>query len=166
MKGREYVLKKFVLIFVFLALIADSFPANISAASFSDLPSDHRFYREMMFLEKIEIIQGFPDGTFRPDAPVTRAAAAIMIGRVLGLDDRQRDTAFSDVKADLVASGYIASAAARGIIQGYPNGTFRPNENVTRGQMAIFLSRAFELTVEADAPFSDISPSMASLSSY
>ncbi len=76
--------------------------------------------------------------------------------------EAQRDTTFSDVKANQVASGYIASAAARGIIQGYPNGTFRPNETVTRGQMAIFLSRAFELTVEADAPFSDISPSMAS----
>ena len=155
-------MKKYALIFVLFALIVSSFGTSMSAATFSDLPSSHRFYHEMMYLEGEGIITGFPDGTFRPDGEVTRAAAAIMIGRALGLDGRQRDTTFSDVKANQVASGYIASAAARGIIQGYPNGTFRPNETVTRGQMAIFLSRAFELTVEADAPFSDISPSMAS----
>ena len=155
-------MKKFYLIFVFIALILSSFSTSTSAASFTDLTSSHRFYHEMMYLEGEGIIQGFPDGTFRPDGEVTRAAAAIMIGRALGLDGRQRDTTFSDVKANQLASGYIASATARGIIQGYPNGTFRPNETVTRGQMAIFLSRAFELTVEADAPFSDISPNMAS----
>lgn len=155
-------MKKLCLIFVFIALIFNSFSTSVSAATFSDLPSSHRFYDEMMYLEAEGIITGFPDGTFRPDGVVTRAAAAIMIGRALGFDGAQRDTTFSDVKANQVASGYIASAAARGIIQGYPNNTFRPNETVTRGQMAIFLSRAFGLTVEADAPFNDISPSMAS----
>ena len=80
---------------------------------------------------------------------MTRAAAAIMIGRALDLNGEQRKTKFPDVGAEQVASGYIASAVAEGIIQGYPDGTYRPNETVTRGQMAIFLSRAFDLTVEA-----------------
>ena len=138
------------------------FGANVKAATFSDLQSSHRFYEEMLFLEAEGIITGYPDGTFRPDGEVTRAAAAIMIGRALELNGQQRATVFSDVGADQKASGYIASAVNAGIIQGYPDGTYRPNETVTRGQMAIFLSRAFNLKEEAATPFKDISPSMAS----
>ena len=130
--------------------------------AYSDLDSGHRFYDEILYLAFEGIIKGYPDGSIRPDEEVTRAAAAIMIGRALDLNGEQRKTKFPDVGAEQVASGYIASAVAEGIIQGYSDGTYRPNETVTRGQMAIFLSRAFNLTVEAAAPFTDISASMAS----
>jgi hypothetical protein len=155
-------LKKWSLLFVLVVFFFSGFGANVKAATFSDLQSSHRFYEEMLFLEAEGIITGYPDGTFRPDGEVTRAAAAIMIGRALELNGQQRATVFSDVGADQKASGYIASAVNAGIIQGYPDGTYRPNETVTRGQMAIFLSRAFNLTEEAATPFKDISPSMAS----
>ena len=118
----------------------------------------------MIFLEGEGIISGFPDGTFQPDGEVTRAAAAIMIGRALDLDGEQKETGFSDVGAEQKASGYIASAVEEGIIQGYPDKTYRPDATVTRGQMAIFLSRAFKLTAESDSSFTDITPSMASYS--
>jgi len=147
---------------VLVVFFFSGFGANVKAATFSDLQSSHRFYEEMLFLEAEGIITGYPDGTFRPDGEVTRAAAAIMIGRALELNGQQRATVFSDVGANQKASGYIASAVNAGIIQGYPDGTYRPNETVTRGQMAIFLSRAFNLTEEAATPFKDISPSMAS----
>ena len=154
--------KVFSLLLFLFVLTFSGFGANVKAATFSDLQSSHRFYEEMLFLEAEGIITGYPDGTFRPDGEVTRAAAAIMIGRALELNGQQRATVFSDVGADQKASGYIASAVNAGIIQGYPDGTYRPNETVTRGQMAIFLSRAFNLTEEAATPFKDISPSMAS----
>ncbi|WP_071393457.1 S-layer homology domain-containing protein [Bacillus tuaregi] len=133
-----------------------------AGATFSDLTEEHRFFDEMVYLEEEGIITGFPDGTFRPEGVVTRGAVAIMIGRALDLNGEQRATKFTDVGPGQAASGYIASAVEKGIIQGYPDGTYKPNETVTRGQMAIFLSRAFELTVEVDAPFKDISPSMIS----
>ena len=66
------------------------------------------------------------------------------------------------VSANQKASGYIASAVEAGIIQGFLDKTYRPDETVTRGQMAIFLSRAFQLTEEADVPFRDVSSSMKS----
>ncbi|WP_338449578.1 S-layer homology domain-containing protein [Niallia oryzisoli] len=155
-------MKKVSLLFVLFIFALSSFGGSALASTFSDLQEGKRFYDEMVYLEGEGIITGFPDGTFRPDEEVTRAAAAIMIGRALDLDGKQRDTAFLDVKADQKASGYIASAVEKGIIQGFENNTYRPNETVTRGQMAIFLSRAFELTVESDASFKDISPSMKS----
>lgn len=145
---------------VFL-LIFSGFSLTASADGFDDLQESDRFYEEMMFLEENEVISGYPNKTFRPAEPVTRAAAAIMIGKALQLDGEQRDTSFSDVSSSQQASGYIASAVDEGIISGYPNGTYKPYETVTRGQMAIFLSRAFKLTEEAAVPFSDISPNMS-----
>lgn len=157
-------MKKLSLLFLAAVFIFSGFAINASAASFSDLKEGHRFYKEMLFLEGEDIISGFPNGTFQPDGEVTRAAAAIMIGRALNLDGEQKETGFSDVGAEQKASGYIASAVEEGIIQGYPDKTYRPDATVTRGQMAIFLSRAFKLTTESDSSFTDITPSMASYS--
>ena len=144
------------------ALVLSGFGVNAKAATFTDLQKSQRFYEEMLFLEAEGIITGFPNDTFRPDGVVTRAAAAIMIGRALDLDGQQRATGFPDVGVDQKASGYIASAVDEGIILGFEDGKYHPDESVTRGQMAIFLSRAFRLSEESDAPFTDVSPSMTS----
>lgn len=153
-------MRKSLAIFTAFVLIFGAFGLRAQAAEFEDLVESHRFYEEMQFLKNERVIAGYPDGTFRPDEEVTRAAAAIMIGRVLQLNGEQRGTTFSDVGASQAASGYIASAVERGIINGFPDGTYRPDEPVTRGQMAIFLSRAFELEQAVDVPFSDVSPNM------
>ncbi|WP_052343677.1 S-layer homology domain-containing protein [Bacillus massiliigorillae] len=125
--------------------------------SFPDVSEQYTFYKEINFLVSRSVISGYADGTFKPGKSVTRAEAAIMIGRALGLDGTKRNTSFSDVGAASVASGYIQSAVEAGIINGFPDGTYRPNESVTRGQLAIFLSRAFNLTDTAPVNFSDVS---------
>ncbi len=68
---------------------------------------------------------------------------------------------FEDVGQSNFASGYIQSAMEAKIISGYTDGTFKPGKVVTRGEMAIFLARAFDLTVKAETSFKDVSPSMA-----
>ena len=122
----------------------------------NDVPLSHRFYPEMTYLLDQNVIQGFPNGDFRPSQTVTRAQAAIMIGKALDLDGTIGMTAFDDVASTAAASGYIASAVSEDIITGFPDGSFRPDDTVTRGQMAILLSRAFKLTEEADYIFHDI----------
>ncbi|MFI8577884.1 S-layer homology domain-containing protein [Rossellomorea aquimaris] len=136
-------------------------PYTASAKSFSDVPATHTFFDEITYLSDQEIINGFNDGTFAPSKPVTRAAAAAMIGRAMGLDGEQRATAFKDVGQSNFASGYIQSAVEDNIISGYTDGTYKPGKVVTRGEMAIFLARAFDLTVKAETSFKDVSPSMA-----
>ena len=92
---------------------------------------------------------------------VTRQQAAIMIGRALELNEEPRNTKFSDVNAKATGSGYIASAVDKGIITGFPDNTYRPGEPVTRGQMAIFLDRAFQLEDSNGANrFIDVSSGM------
>lgn len=72
-----------------------------------------------------------------------RAEAIVEIGKLLGLDGTQRETQFKDVPKSHSASGYIQSAVDRGIINGYPDGNFKPSQELTRAHFAIFISRAF-----------------------
>ena len=150
-----------------LGLLLSLTVVNISQAKtvWKDVSSNQRFYEEISYLEDQGIISGFQDQTFRPNQAVTRAQAAIMIGRALDLDGTPRSTKFKDVDSSQVASGYIASAVERGIISGYPDKTYRPGESVTRGQMAIFLDRAFELKTGKSNAFTDVSGKMVAYQS-
>ncbi|HYK72417.1 MAG TPA: S-layer homology domain-containing protein [Pseudoneobacillus sp.] len=154
-------MRKWISIFCILFLFFGFVPISEATSSFNDVKNTHRFINEITFLTNKNIITGFPDDSFRPSQSVTRAQAAIMIGRAVGLNGTQRETTFKDVGSSVIASGYIDSAVSRGIIQGFPDHTYRPNDPVTRGQMAIFLSRAYGLQEETNVSFSDITPSMA-----
>ncbi|MCM3756293.1 S-layer homology domain-containing protein [Sporosarcina aquimarina] len=131
-----------------------------AAVSFPDVPASNRFHEEIQFLVNQEIISGYQDGSFQPKRNVTRGEAAIMIGRALDLDGTMRDTKFKDVTKKNRASGYIASAAAKGIIGGYPDGTFRPDQQIIRGDMAIILSRVFGLEFGSIREFNDVGMNM------
>jgi len=157
-------MKKVISILLSLVLIVSLVPFG-QAASFKDVSSSYIFYDEITYLTEKEIISGFADGTFKPNQPVTRAQAAIMIGKAINLNGAQQKTIFSDVGASNGASGYIQSAVNAGIIQGFNDGTFKPNNPVTRGQLAIFLTRAFNLTATTQVSFSDV-PTSSSAYSY
>ncbi|MGO1060315.1 S-layer homology domain-containing protein [Planococcus sp. FY231025] len=144
-----------------LAFSAFSAPAK-AVVTFDDLFATDPFAYEIIYLYEEGIISGYPDGTFRPYAPVTRAQAIAMIGRALELDGTKRATPFSDVSASHTFSGYIASGAEEGIISGFTNGTFRPSLAVTRGQSAAMLDRAFDFPDAPDNTFKDMSPNMYS----
>ena len=86
-----------------------------------------------------------------------------LIGRALQLDGTLRETEFEDVSPKSFASGYIQSVVDAKVASGFKDGTFRPNALVTRGEMAILLTRAFELKSNAQATdLKDVAPHMAS----
>jgi endonuclease YncB( thermonuclease family) len=89
-----------------------------------------------------DVISGFPDGTFRPEAAVTRGQMASLLRRALDFPDGS--ATFSDTTGSTHRAA-IAALAGAGVIQGYPDGTFRPDARITRGQMATMLVRAFDL---------------------
>jgi endonuclease YncB( thermonuclease family) len=90
------------------------------------------------------VIAGYPDGTFRPAAPISRAQMATMLTRAFDLPAAGGTSPFTDTVGSPHESG-IAALAAAGITTGYANGTFRPTLTVTRGQTASFLQRALRL---------------------
>ena len=89
-----------------------------------------------------DVISGFPDGTFRPEAAVTRGQMASLLRRALGFPEGS--ATFSDTGGSTHRAA-IAALADAGVIQGYADGSFRPDARITRGQMATMLVRAFDL---------------------
>ncbi|WJY26214.1 S-layer homology domain-containing protein [Sporosarcina trichiuri] len=131
-----------------------------AAVSFPDVPKSSRFHDEVQYLVSQSVISGYPNGKFMPKKDVTRAEAAIFIGRMLKMDGTKRATNFKDVGKNQSASGYIAGAVTEGILSGYPDGTYRPDAFISRGDMAAIVDRAFDLQFTSRFLFSDVGPNM------
>jgi competence protein ComEC len=160
-------MKKIITTLALFLIIGSMFNATsrTAQATFFDLNESHPFFDEIMYLSDHNIVRGTSANAFNPQAKVTRAEAATMISRALGLDGTKRPSSFSDVSSQSYAVGYIESAVENGIIKGYSDQTFRPNDIVNRGEMAIFLARAFELDEQIDVDYYDIFMKMASYES-
>jgi hypothetical protein len=99
-------------------------------------PSDH-FYESVRYLYCIGAITGYHDNTFRPYNNTTRGQLTRVVVLGFGLDIYEpAQPTFSDVPATHTFYLYIETAVHNGIISGYADGTFRPENNVTRGQLA------------------------------
>ncbi|WP_379131680.1 S-layer homology domain-containing protein [Paenibacillus sp. sgz500958] len=117
--------------------------------TFSDLQG-HWAKPEVELLASKRIINGVSLNSFSPDQPVTRAEFAAILVRSLGLSSLGKDAAFSDVaKGDWFAD-VIATSARAGLVTGYSDGSFKPNEVITREQMAVMLSRALDYVNPSD----------------
>ena len=143
-------------------LIACSLPLSSSAAKepmFKDVPSTKHFAEAVNELAERNIIGGYPDGTFKPSNSITRGQAAAIIAKMIKLDtDNVKNPNFKDVST---ANGYykaIAAMAEKGIIGGYADGRYGPNDPIKRGQMASILVKAFDLPRDGDIsnPFKDV----------
>ncbi|MFS0783803.1 N-acetylmuramoyl-L-alanine amidase [Bacillus sp. 1P06AnD] len=145
MKAVKLLLSLTLLVSVFFGLGQSQIEA---ATTFKDIGSSHRAFKEISYLAQGNIVGGDSKGYFNPTRSVTRAEAAAMIGRALNLNGTQRGTSFKDVSSDNFASGYIQSAVDKKIISGFSNGLFKPYDKMTRGEMAIMISRAFEYSFD------------------
>lgn len=134
---------------------------TLSSPAIPDLTNLAWYSRNMMYLYSAGILKGDASNRLEPSKYVTRAEAVAMMGRALGLDGKQRPTKFSDVPSSSFASGYIQSAVERGIISGRSDGAFRPNDLVTRAEMAIMLSKAYSLPAAPTGSFTDVPAGMA-----
>ncbi|MET1032509.1 N-acetylmuramoyl-L-alanine amidase [Domibacillus tundrae] len=131
----------FVVLAFILTVPLFSFGQNASAAGFVDVP--YRASKEVNYLAEGGIANGSSATIFGSDKTVTRAEAAAFIGRALQLDGTKRTTKFVDVGSGNFASGYIQSAVEKGVLSGYDGGRFLPYKEVSRGEMAVMLSKAF-----------------------
>ncbi len=92
------------------------------------------------------VVEGTGNGMYSPDRDITRAEFAAILVRGLGLKLGTGTTAFSDVKATDWYNGAIHTAHEYGLIDGFTDGTFRPNDKITREQAMLILSKAMTLT--------------------
>lgn len=122
---------------------AFGFQTNTRCRYFNDVPNNHTFFNEITTLKCEGIIGGYSDGTYKPDDLVTRGQAMkfIIEGARKAKNDsnflnKTQDNKFPDVPNTNTFYEYIMSANSHGIVGGYSNGNFGPNDNVTRGAMA------------------------------
>jgi len=114
--------------------------------SFKDVLSSHWAQSYISKLVEKEIIKGYQDGSFRPEASVTRAEFAKMICLAMGWQlESPATSSFSDVPQGNWARQYIETAKAKGILGGYENGTFAPGRKITRAEIAKILAKALNL---------------------
>ncbi|MBR5518568.1 MAG: S-layer homology domain-containing protein, partial [Clostridia bacterium] len=132
-------MKRLMSIFLVLAMLMTFAPMNIMAAdadktAFSDVKSTDYYAQAATALAKLNILTGYPDGTFGAEKSITRAEMAAIVCRMI---DKEADaekakgtTKFDDVAADHWASGYVNIASEKNIINGDGNGKFRPEDPV------------------------------------
>jgi hypothetical protein len=95
------------------------------------------------------IIKGFPDGTFRPDEPVTRVQFAAMIRQAFQGQPKRQGTNFVDVPVNYWGYDAIQAAYGLGFLEGYPNSVFLPEQNIPRVQVLVSLVTGLELSPPA-----------------
>lgn len=116
-----------------------------AANPFTDVNPENFAYNAILDLYERNIVSGYGNGKFEPNKSVTRGEAAKMLALVLGLDtDSVVNPNFKDVKTNEPFYKYIAALAKEGIITGFVDQTYRADEPITRGQMAIILTRGFD----------------------
>lgn len=132
--------------FTALSLTASSFlpwfltsPAQ-AQGRFTDVPTGYWAERFIVDLASRDVIAGFPDGSFRPNAPVTRAQYAAMVRKAFNKVKIRNPVAFVDVPGAYWATPAIDEAYGMGFLSGYPGNVFRPEQNIPRTQVLVSLS--------------------------
>ena len=139
-------LKLFILTLTLVAL------TTLSVSAFSDTTD-----ADATFLVEQGILKGYEDGTFRPDAPITRAEFSTVMCRALNLLDYADSVAgeqlFTDVPTTNWACKYVNALAKKGIINGVGDGKFDPDSTVTHAQVSKIIASALGYTAEDAAHY-------------
>ena len=137
------------LVAVFAGLLLAPSVTEAQAAGFKDVPESHPYHVQIETLAQLGIINGYADGTFRPDNQLTRQQFTKMTILSMRLSVSEDDKClFTDVKKssdiELYPDNYIAAAVREGIVSGYPGLIFKPDAAVTMAQLVTMGTRAAE----------------------
>lgn len=122
-------------------------------AAFSDVAADHPDADAIAYVQSQGIVSGYPDGTYRPDQPINRAEfTKIIVGAQFGAAADGAcagGSPFADIPAGAWYAGDVCLAKEKGVIAGYPDGTFKPDANVNFAEAAKIIVTAFGYSTSA-----------------
>lgn len=132
---------------IFFRLLTDDARAEFDCRDndFTDVEDGAWYNRSISTLAKAGILSGYLDGTFKPNAPITRAEMASIIARFDKLTETGKT--FNDIEGHW-AQKYIELAATKGWLSGDGDGNFRPNDNIKRDETFAMINRVLERQVE------------------
>lgn len=125
-----------------LMLVRELYPNEKSSTTlnFPDVKEDSIYYNAIAVAIDHDLFEGYPDGTFKPQDPITRAATAKILA--LAYDLKGSSANFKDIHQAAWAADYINALASNRVTSGYPDGTFKPQNLLTRAEFATFIARA------------------------
>lgn len=132
--------------------------ANPCGRRFADVAETYPACDSVERLAERAVVNGYPGGSFAPERQVTRAEFAKMLVAAMGWQPLPGDAMpFSDVKGHWAgAQGYLQAAYKQGVINGFPDGTFRPDAPLSRSQAIKIVAAAARLRQEAAAGYADV----------
>ncbi len=132
----------------------------IRLTSFADVPEGYWAKMPIENDATVGLVEGYPDKTFRPEQALTRAELATLLVRAKGIKipEGQARQIFKDVKKDYWAAKYIEVAQSQGLVKGYPDKTFRPNNKINKVEGIVVMARFDDLKLAAvdEKPYWDI----------
>ncbi|MFS0724274.1 Ig-like domain-containing protein [Paenibacillus sp. 1P07SE] len=157
--GPERIVTRAELAAMLSRLLGDQVQAR-PATDYSDLSDAHWAAAYIADMQALGLMQGYPDGSFRPDQTIRRAELATVASRLLPAEAPSAAALAPDASRHW-ASDAIRRAAAAGLMSGYADGLFRPDQGLTRAEAVTVLNRAFGRTPlqGADNPYSDVTAS-------
>jgi len=153
----------FLTIIGVLSFSGTAFAQNtvFSQKPFTDVPSNHSNYKAIEYLRTQNVVKGYIDGTFKPNAIINRAEFVEFIINPFILDttgmgncvdtqvaDTSKNVFFSDVKKDAWYAENVCFAKIHNIVNGYPDGTFKPGSSINFVEAAKIISNVFSVNLE------------------
>ena len=128
----------------FAALVTRAFGLTSKSSNqvFKDVAKDNIFFDNISAAYDAGLIDGFPDNTFRPDNMVTREEIMLMLSRLTASGDADKKINYTDIDAQYKYISQLSKISADGIINGYPDGSFRPYAKTTRAEAASMIMSA------------------------
>ena len=133
------------------------YTSETGETGFSDVPAAAWYAPYVSFAQKYGLVNGYSDGTFRPEQPVSRAELVKLLSAFF--PEASGTASFPDVPADYWAADVIAFAADRGWVSGYPDGTFQPERSISRAEAVKLVNQALGRQAgerNVAMPFSDV----------
>lgn len=124
-------------------IILDGKQIPITENKFNDISNDYWAKNEVNYLASKGLLNGYEDGTFRPENPITRAEVATILVRSNSNIKQNLKKVFPDISDNHWASKYIEKAAELGYMVGYEDGSFKPDKVITRGETVVTLNRIY-----------------------
>ena len=129
-------------------VIVEPTPSTVPAADIEN----HWAKEFVLTLLGKDIVKGYPDGTIKPDANITRTEMAVVLAKTIGLNEVEvPEFDFVDgAEVPAWAAGYVKAVVDKGIMVGYEDNTFKPAKNLSREEMVVLLVKAFEFAASED----------------
>lgn len=140
-------IKRFVSMLLAVAMLCSICIVASATAKFPDIEG-HWGQKYIEYWTDMGVINGYPDGTFRPDQKVTRAEVCKILTTAYRLPTDVAETKFSDAYPAEWYYSYVQACAAKQIVNGYPDGSFKPNGNITRSEAVKMVCMAAGLSQE------------------